>query len=108
VKEFCKLANICQSYERMYSGTFFETQCRLYADKCNTVQLKAVQRHTCRSEFNCEAHKNAPSCQISTKSDNQQLSYQASRFKTVFNLQRRQAPPTRPLADTASTWTEVT
>jgi len=27
VKEFGKSANICQSYERMYSGTVFSTHC---------------------------------------------------------------------------------
>jgi len=27
VKEFWKLANICQSYEQMYSGTVFSTHC---------------------------------------------------------------------------------
>jgi len=31
VKEFCKSANICRSYERMYSGTvFFDSLCILY------------------------------------------------------------------------------
>jgi len=28
VKEFRKSANICQSYERMYSGTVFDSLCR--------------------------------------------------------------------------------
>jgi len=31
-KKFRKSANICQSYERMYSGSFFDSLCSVVTD----------------------------------------------------------------------------
>jgi len=43
VEEFRKLANICQRYGQLRSGTFFETQCSNYSASTQYAIMKCDQ-----------------------------------------------------------------